>query len=431
MKKIAFSLVVIMLITVSSLFAEFKPKTFYLGSHFSAVQLIGGEENSEVKAWWGFDFNYFFTQRVGTEFSGSMGWTRPGQDELGNSYLTYLYPITAALKFNFITKGRFIPYALAGAGILYWDVRDVTTDSGSYNLFERRGSRVYDAMQKDAIATAGLGFHYFLSKYWALQSSFRYHKILEAGKDMSGFGDEHSGLWEVRVGIGHVFGGTKAILENEREERKKQARLDSEKFEKEKQAKLDSEKKQRETQSELNISKQEQDKQAKMEMERKEKERLAKLETDKLEREKQAKLETARIEKEKQAKLEAERKEKLALLEAQKTRDIVSQTIFFLTGGSKIAESEKAKLLKIVQALKDNPTIKLELQGYSDITGTRELNMKLTKERAESVRNFLVNNGILSSRLTAVGYGPDKPISSNDNSEGRARNRRVEFVILP
>jgi outer membrane protein OmpA-like peptidoglycan-associated protein/outer membrane protein W len=430
MKRVTIFTVVILLITVSSLMAEFRPKTFYLGGNFSAIQLRGGNEHSEVKASLGLDLNYFFTQRVGMEFSAAMGWTRPGTENPEESFITYLYPITASMKFNFLKRGPFIPYGVAGLGILYWDVRDVTTDSGNYSLFEKRGHSIHSSMQKDAIANVGLGFHLFLSKYWALESGMRYKMILESGKDMSGFGDGHTGLWEIRMGIGHVFGGTKVILEKERADRKKQAIIDSDKFDAERQAKLDSEKKQRETQSKLDTNVQEQEKQAKLELERKEKERLALIEAEKMEKQKQANLEAARIEKERQVKLETERKEKAALLEAQLSRDIVSQTVFFLTGGSKIAETEKTKLLNIAQVLKANPTIVLELQGYSDITGTRELNMKLTKERADSVRTFLIDNGIEPNRLKSVGYGPDTPISPNDTASGRARNRRVEFKIL-
>jgi outer membrane protein OmpA-like peptidoglycan-associated protein len=417
MKKKAIVMVMVMLITMFPLFAEFDSGTAYIGSHISAIQLMGGNDNSQVKAWWGLDFNYFFNPVIGTELSASMGWVRPDNSSMRKDYITYLYPVNANLKFNFLSKGKFIPYGLVGAGMLYWDVRDVTDVEEGYPLFKRDGWSIHGCMQKDVIANAGLGFHYFLSKNFVLESSFRYHMIVEAEKDMSGYGNHHSGLWEVRMGLGVVFGNKKPKVDTQKLERERQAKLDAEAAERNRIAKLEAEKAEAERQSNLNVDKLEKEKQAR-------------LDSEKLEREKQTRLEAERREKEKQLEAEKKENERLALLESQKTRDIVSQTIFFLVGGFKITDTEKVKLTKIIQILKENPTIRVEIQGYSDITGTRELNMRLTKERADSVKNYLIENGIQANRLTSVGYGPDNPISTNDTNEGRARNRRVEFKIL-
>jgi outer membrane protein OmpA-like peptidoglycan-associated protein/opacity protein-like surface antigen len=398
MKKVVAVLFITLIITISPLFAEINSGSLYVGNHVSAVQLIG-DESSDLKAWWGLDFDYFFSQRIGTELSASIGWTRPGETKFGKSYITYLYPITANLKFNFSTGKKFIPYGLIGAGVLFWDLRDVTYYTEDYQIWERRGSAVYGGMQKDFIASAGLGFQYFLSKKWAIDSGFRYHMIMEHEKDMSGFGDMHSALWEFRVGIGYVF-GKKTVVKVEKLK-------------------------------EIPVVKDDSEQQAKLEAERLEKERQARLEAERLEREKQAKLEAERLEKEKQARLEAERleRERKAQQEMEMKREITSQIINFPIGGSAISDSEKAKLFRIVRILKSHPAIRVELQGYSDSTGSRDLNMRLTKERAESVRAYLIAQGIDGSRLISVGYGPDKPIAPNDTSEGRSQNRRVEFKI--
>ena len=69
----------------------------------------------------------------------------------------------------------------------------------------------------------------------------------------------------------------------------------------------------------------------------------------------------------------------------------------------------------------------MEISGHTDSRGTRARNMTLSKERAESVKSWLVSNGIESSRIETEGYGPDKPIDTNDTDEGRLRNRRIEF----
>jgi outer membrane protein OmpA-like peptidoglycan-associated protein len=88
-----------------------------------------------------------------------------------------------------------------------------------------------------------------------------------------------------------------------------------------------------------------------------------------------------------------------------------------------------AKTIKIV--FEGNPDAKIEVQGHTDSKGSDSYNLKLSNDRAGSVKQYLVlNHNINADRLVARGYGESKPVASNDNPEGRAKNRRVEFVIL-
>jgi len=83
--------------------------------------------------------------------------------------------------------------------------------------------------------------------------------------------------------------------------------------------------------------------------------------------------------------------------------------------------------LKFMQS---NPTMRMEISGHTDNTGSLKVNTKLSQSRAESVVDWLVERGIDASRLDAKGYAFDQPIASNDTAEGRQQNRRVEFKIL-
>jgi outer membrane protein OmpA-like peptidoglycan-associated protein len=83
----------------------------------------------------------------------------------------------------------------------------------------------------------------------------------------------------------------------------------------------------------------------------------------------------------------------------------------------------------VAQAMKDNPKIKVEVQGHTDSVGNDNYNLKLSQSRAESVRNYLIKKGISSDRMVAKGYGENVPIADNRTKEGRDQNRRVEFVI--
>jgi OmpA-OmpF porin, OOP family len=85
---------------------------------------------------------------------------------------------------------------------------------------------------------------------------------------------------------------------------------------------------------------------------------------------------------------------------------------------------------EVVTLMKARPNIRIGVYGNTDNKGSHDLNMRLSKARAASVVQYLEQHGIATSRLESDGFGPDKPIASNDTAEGRAKNRRVEFKIL-
>ncbi|NCO58590.1 MAG: OmpA family protein, partial [Deltaproteobacteria bacterium] len=84
----------------------------------------------------------------------------------------------------------------------------------------------------------------------------------------------------------------------------------------------------------------------------------------------------------------------------------------------------------VVQVLKANPTLRLEVQGHTDSTGSALLNQRLGEQRAQAVAGYFTTHGIDASRLTAKGYGSAQPATTNDTADGRAQNRRVELKPL-
>jgi outer membrane protein OmpA-like peptidoglycan-associated protein len=103
--------------------------------------------------------------------------------------------------------------------------------------------------------------------------------------------------------------------------------------------------------------------------------------------------------------------------------------VLFDTGKYTLKEPAREKLAKIVGIVISHPGLNLQVEGYTDITGSDELNQRLSEQRSDTVREFLVAQGINPQNITAVGYGKNYPVASNDTREGRALNRRVELVI--
>ncbi len=103
--------------------------------------------------------------------------------------------------------------------------------------------------------------------------------------------------------------------------------------------------------------------------------------------------------------------------------------ITFLFGSDEISEQGKAILYNIAQKLKENEEYEILVEGYTDNIGDDGFNIYLSQLRAQSVKNYLISQGISAYRLNAVDYGESIPIASNNTKEGRARNRRIEFQV--
>jgi len=108
-------------------------------------------------------------------------------------------------------------------------------------------------------------------------------------------------------------------------------------------------------------------------------------------------------------------------------KDAISNLEFDL--GKSTIRSKSFATLNRVAALLVEKNFSLKLAGHTDNTGGRELNLRLSKDRAESVKAYLVSQGANASRIEATGYGPDQPIASNKTATGRQQNRRVEFTL--
>ena len=103
--------------------------------------------------------------------------------------------------------------------------------------------------------------------------------------------------------------------------------------------------------------------------------------------------------------------------------------ILFPTGKSTISAAAKNSLSQFAASLRNNPDTNVQIFGYTDNTGGYAINEKLSNERADAVRTYLVNSGITGARITAAGIPMADYVASKETAEGRAQNRRVEIFI--
>jgi len=108
-------------------------------------------------------------------------------------------------------------------------------------------------------------------------------------------------------------------------------------------------------------------------------------------------------------------------------RAIVLGGIVFTEGKATIEPQSEQTLIEVFITMKTNPGIRAEIRGYTDNAGQASASKTLSQRRAESVRVWLVQNGIEPNRITARGFGPEYPIGDNRTAEGRSKNRRIEF----
>jgi OmpA-OmpF porin, OOP family len=116
------------------------------------------------------------------------------------------------------------------------------------------------------------------------------------------------------------------------------------------------------------------------------------------------------------------------LLQELNKNGFVALYINFDTGKAELKQDGVAAVKEIATLMKANPTLKLSVEGHTDNVGDATSNKKLSEARAKSVTAAIVASGIEAARLSAAGFGQDKPVADNRTDEGRAKNRRVELV---
>ena len=121
-----------------------------------------------------------------------------------------------------------------------------------------------------------------------------------------------------------------------------------------------------------------------------------------------------------------------AALEAEDPAEkvVLLEHVYFETGSDRLTALSRYELDNVRDAMTANPAVQVEVGGHTDNTGDAEGNQLLSQQRAETVFNYIAQGGVDIERITAVGFGQNNPIDSNDTEEGRAKNRRTEIKII-
>jgi len=109
---------------------------------------------------------------------------------------------------------------------------------------------------------------------------------------------------------------------------------------------------------------------------------------------------------------------------------LIARAIYFDSGKDVIKAESQAKLDELLPILSKYPALKIRIEGHTDNVGDDANNLKLSQARVDAVKKYLVNKGVASGRMTAIGYGETKPIADNNTEEGKAKNRRVELTTM-
>ncbi|ATG76238.1 OmpA family protein [Pseudoalteromonas sp. B131b] len=117
--------------------------------------------------------------------------------------------------------------------------------------------------------------------------------------------------------------------------------------------------------------------------------------------------------------------------EGDNLRLVMPSNITFATDQSYISSGFNDTLNAIANVMNKYEKTYLSVEGHTDSTGKDSYNMNLSRERAQSVKDYLVNQQIMAARISTKGYGETRPIATNDSANGRAQNRRVEIQIVP
>lgn len=316
----------------------------------------------------------------------------------GHHYSTGLTPIDGRLLYFPYYSSAFSPYLFAGVGAL------------RYEIFQSGPGRMSPGVATEgwvAHVPVGAGFVTQFSQRVGLDLTAGWHCILS--DDANGrLGSSNDSYWSALIGIRVALG--KTAYERRQEELERQ-KAEQERMNKEAELRAADElrKKQLEAQK------------AADELKRKQEQAQKELEAKKAEDAKKAQEAVKPVEPPPAPK---------PVPQMPVAPELRFEPVYFLTGGAALSATEKVNLNAAAKQLLENPDVKISVSGHTDNVGSRAINEKLSTQRADAVKKYLVGKGVAKERISDEAKAFDEPAASNEDIEGRQLNRRVELRVV-
>lgn len=443
---------------------------FGFGFHGSMIKMVlGAVDHSTVEQWMGLQFNYIFDPIFSLSLNTAYGWVYPrepggSQFSATSHFKTILVPANLCLNIAFAPGHVVRPCLSFGVGATHWDVRDIekVKDSLLFPGATENGSTISPTF------ICGLGFHVFAVKNMAIDFSLRYHHLLKKAEDTIGTGDDNRGIIEARTGLTFYWSNYKDSDQDGIEDKNDLDPFAPEDFDGYKDHdgkpdfdndndgipdKFDKAPNKPEDidgfQDKDGIPDPDNDNDGILDKNDKcpniaedfdgfqDDDGCPEMDNDKdgipdaqdkcpnYPETRNGYQDDDGCPDEKPAPKPAPKPKPV-----RQKQPIVLEGVQFRNGSAELMPVSRDKLFQIGRALIANPPMRIEIRGYTDSRGSARSNLVLSQRRAEAVKRFLVNFGIGAHRIVALGLGESKPIASNDTPEGRAKNRRIEFMQI-
>ena len=438
-----------------------------LGLYGSGIKLVGGEaDKSTINGAGGLLLKYSFSEVLTSEISVGLGWVRPRDPDSyfkvdpNEPFRTYLFPWCVNFRYNLLIENRFIPYMGLGAGLTIWDLRDVS-EGDDWSPFPLSGTSVHE-QQKNVTLVGTFGFELFITKSIALDMGARYSHLMIQRLDNIGTDDINTGILEARLSLGFFFGGHRDSDGDGIEDKNDAAPNRPEDFDhfQDEDGVPDPDNDNDGIPDEIDQAPnlpedidgfQDEDGIPDMDNDSdgiedtrdecpNEPEDLDGFQDEDgcpdpdndqdsiLDHLDQCPNEPETFNGYQDDDGCPDEKPESPIMEIGKP--LVLQGVTFAVGKADLTENAKTVLNSVIESLRDNPEVRVEIRGYTDNTGSAAINLNLSQGRAEAVKDYFIRQGIAFNRIRAIGYGEANPIASNYTEEGRSRNRRIEFVRI-
>lgn len=465
-KQILFICISVILITTSTLIANDIAGRYGIGLFVSSLKMVGGKiDRSTIDQGTGFQFKFNHSQQITFGVSLAYGWVYPKVPDGSHfkstgHYKTELVPFDLTFSYYFLSGTSMRPFMTLGTGFMVWDIRDLGTDVSTFS----RGKSL-NGGQLNASMIAGMGFDVFMSRDYVLSLCFNYRRLLKGDEDTIGYGDDgNNGVVELRLGLSRFFGGFKDQDGDGIEDKFDVDPLHPEDFDNyqdndgapdpdnDNDGILDIHDKAPNNPEDFDGF---QDDDGVPDLDNDgdkipdAKDKCPDKPEDFDEFEDQDGCPDFDNDKDgipdslDQCPNWAEdingyadddgcpdEKPASEPEPIEQGKSIVLKGVNFQSGSALLTRSSYPLLDEVVKTLSEHPHIEIEIRGYTDDVGNNISNQKLSDRRAHAVSKYLIEHGIDPRRLRSVGYGEQNPIASNSTPEGRAANRRIEFVRI-